>query len=1329
MNTTPDTGQDAALRADVKARWRDRFRRRDKKVTAKSAVALRSLAPRYDEAQHAGYVTRLTEAVTDPNNRNIALTGRYGSGKSSVLDQFEAQHRATTLRLAISTLAPAEGETGITTTNRIQKELVKQIVYSAPKKVGRNSRFSRIAVPSRAKFFLEAAVAVAALGLGLFVFGRLPELKGLDPGWPAWVRPAAWVTIVVALAAAVTAMRLATHGRFRIGDVKAGGTSVSLTEKAPTYFDQFIDELVHYFDEESKDIVIFEDLDRFENPQIFQELRELNVLLNDTPRRRRKRNGNAATRVLVRLLNRVSEGLPQRLRRRWSRKWSARLLGTGEPLRFVYAVKDSLFEHLGEDSKALAAAGDAAAAETMRANRTKFFDVVIPLVPFISHRNARELLDQALADAGVTGIDKRLVGVVARHATDMRLLRNICNEYVVFAERLLVGDRVAPDLDPSKLFALVTYKNFHLADFELIPRRASALDQLLGFKQELVRSHIANHQARLRVLRSNPEKVRASKAFTPRLADGVRRFAEALLRARGYNPSGMHVTVGSDSFTFDDIASDTFWSAVAEHGQIAVLAPQYNRNSPMDVIDKATIAALFPEGLLVTDWGRIDEEARQAEQRRTEVAIERLRGAGFRELVPLTQYTLSLKPSVVRGAGPTARSEEAETLASRSDGVTVEPTEETKDYTFGQLVDEALGSDLAKDLVKDGFIDQNFALYAAQFYGHFVGVDVATFVVQSVQPNEMLLDYSFTTQGAVKNLLAEVDEDFLTTVAAYNLDVVNHLIETQHPGVQDVVARLVTHDDPARRKFLASYFTSGAHKEALAARLAAHPWREVFTYLTTSADVSDDLRPDLVGAALGSADAHADYDLPAEVTTYVEHNYADMEVFVEDESSTVSATVATMAARAGVIVPRLAAVHATELHRRLTKDNRYTLTADNLRSAIGARPNTSVSLDAVVDHDAVYDYCLSNPAQYLTAAVQDEHTDSTVESEETLGLVIANLTNKDSTGLVDPWTIEDLRQLFAAAAQSSRQTSFAQCAPQFMWPELAAAGLVDPTLANVDAYRAVYKVDEALGSLLTQFGLFADNAEDKVTDTPVQDRIDTAVALLSAPEAALTNEVRVKVVQSLELPEPIAPELITPAPGDLFKRLLEAELVADEAVSFEHFKSAGWSAIGPAIGVSNGIAHFLTPDLIEGMVGHVLNDHGAADKLAGVIIGHHGEFLPPDDDSENASALKALASYAVRKSRVLPAGLVVRIAAAGKTNADDVLHLLKEANPQAEPKHIVRAFALLGTPYDDITTPGAKFRVDERHKDLVLRLKRDGVVDARKATLASYYDVTVPAAQ
>ncbi|MCR1163439.1 hypothetical protein NEK97_18400 [Paenarthrobacter sp. UW852] len=68
----------------------------------------------------------LEEAVLDKRNRNIALTGRYGAGKSSVLDNFQKKHDKDTIRISINTLGPDDDDEDLT--NRIQKELVKQLV-------------------------------------------------------------------------------------------------------------------------------------------------------------------------------------------------------------------------------------------------------------------------------------------------------------------------------------------------------------------------------------------------------------------------------------------------------------------------------------------------------------------------------------------------------------------------------------------------------------------------------------------------------------------------------------------------------------------------------------------------------------------------------------------------------------------------------------------------------------------------------------------------------------------------------------------------------------------------------------------------------------------------------------------------------------------------------------------------------------------------------------------------------------------------------------------------------------------------------------------------
>jgi len=43
------------------------------------------LSPHYDEEHHGLYVRKLEQAVRNPKVRNIALTGGYGTGKSSVI--------------------------------------------------------------------------------------------------------------------------------------------------------------------------------------------------------------------------------------------------------------------------------------------------------------------------------------------------------------------------------------------------------------------------------------------------------------------------------------------------------------------------------------------------------------------------------------------------------------------------------------------------------------------------------------------------------------------------------------------------------------------------------------------------------------------------------------------------------------------------------------------------------------------------------------------------------------------------------------------------------------------------------------------------------------------------------------------------------------------------------------------------------------------------------------------------------------------------------------------------------------------------------------------
>lgn len=99
-------------------------------------------------------------------------------------------------------------------------------------------------------------------------------------------------------------------------------------KKDKSIFNKYLDEILYFFEVNNYNIVIFEDLDRFKNPEIFVKLRELNFLIN---------NYEKVDRKVV----------------------------------FIYAIKDDVF---------------------LSKERTKFFYFIIPVIPYLNSTNSYEIL-------------------------------------------------------------------------------------------------------------------------------------------------------------------------------------------------------------------------------------------------------------------------------------------------------------------------------------------------------------------------------------------------------------------------------------------------------------------------------------------------------------------------------------------------------------------------------------------------------------------------------------------------------------------------------------------------------------------------------------------------------------------------------------------------------------------------------------------------------------------------------------------------------------------------------------------------------------------------
>lgn len=195
--------------------------------------ALASLAPKFVESQHESYLKRLIVALGDGQNRNIALTGRYGAGKSSILGKYVEKHSDTTLRLAISSLGP--NDEGTSLTNRIQKEVVKQLIYSAEPSTLERSQFRRPSELSWGKATLQAGAVIAPLAVLLVMMGWMPTPEIAKSAHPL-VRIVVWLVLAGIVLVAGTGVRMLTHERFFVSDLSAGAAKVKLSEKKLTYF-------------------------------------------------------------------------------------------------------------------------------------------------------------------------------------------------------------------------------------------------------------------------------------------------------------------------------------------------------------------------------------------------------------------------------------------------------------------------------------------------------------------------------------------------------------------------------------------------------------------------------------------------------------------------------------------------------------------------------------------------------------------------------------------------------------------------------------------------------------------------------------------------------------------------------------------------------------------------------------------------------------------------------------------------------------------------------------------------------------------------------------
>lgn len=1182
------------------------------------------LTPKYLPGEHGPYVAAIEVALADDRIHNIALSGNFGVGKSSILQEIARRKKKRVLELSLSTLAPIEASKldesvpiqATTPTNRIQQEIVKQLLYCGDPAKTPASRFRRI---ERFRWWREIGSSVL-LGLSIAIIFLLSGWTGkLADALPFFGSTGVWRHLIILGIATAMALlvRWLFYGKLYIKQFSAGSATVSLNETSVSYFDQYLDEIVYFFEVSDRDIVIFEDIDRFNDSHIFETLRALNTLLN-------------ASR-------------PQ----------------TKNPIRFIYAIKDSIFDRIGLAAEGrkldsdVVAIDDPAQAETVRANRTKFFDLVIPVVPFITHRSARNLAIQLLGDIKHE-VAPELLDLAAQYVPDMRLLKNVRNEFIVFRDRIFSGDGKQLKLSETDLFAMMLYKSTHLTDFETIRLGNSKLDDLYKIYRELVNENIKKLEDELRKLRQRLTRIDGastrSKQLSVRLLAHVRRTAEAAQ----YHPNGERYVFEGVQKSPDDLKGAQFWTGFVTLDGNPELQ-WYNNQSQRLRFSRDRLTEALGDPLDAESWDETDREALHELIDEKTDDIKFLRGADLGDLVRRPKFLVEY---------------------------------EDADQSLEAIAQAILKPGLAYQLVRAGYINRNFTLYTATFHGGRVGSAATNFIIFHVERN--LMDENFElSQNDVDAVVRERGKNALKESALYNIAILDRLLTSDDEAADIMVHSLVSFGE-SQTRFMQAYLAAGKQRLRFIERFTAVSAR-VFNYLVNQAELDDASRLELVNGVLGSVSVQKQ-KVDAAVSEYLSAHYAEFTEITSDATEQALAErIGALFADASITVPSLAPLGQQVLPSFVSR-NLYEITHENLAIAIDNR--ATVALDVIrAANEMVYDYVLDHLSTYLNAI---DDVSATVDS------------NKDFIAVIEDVLERGVPSLDELVERSTPECKVADLeeVSEGAWPALAEHGRFPATFNNVSRYVInLGSVDEHLGKILTAAGVITEiNAADEDSKTKL------AIAILASKTQLPSAALRAELVESLDLDNHLDMDDVVAEVGDLFALLLKHDIIEDTAATYAHLAETDWSTRKAFICASKKFSNYMTPELLRPDLAALLTSDEINSEIKSVIVDQAEAYAEADDPS----GLNELAQFATQHGYKLAPDVVQKMAQTG-VNSQQIVILLEPHLTSISREQLFTILQELDGDYPRLTEVGRdKPQIPNTHANLALlqRLRQEGIVSS-----------------
>lgn len=993
----------------------------------------KDLAPISNAENVEEYLNALKWALEQKKITNIALAGPYGAGKSSIIDTFLEKYKDESFfqtytsennswiikkikscilqrdkvsqfseiskKISMATFIEANSNEQCKNgadkkicinAEEVEKGILKQLFYTInPQKIPQ-SRYRKLHPVNFKNVITKVAIysVIALILVFVFYYEKMTTIFSGISAVLSYVGVSllSCVFVFVAFAVCIWAISKIVYdfsSKYSIKGIKLSSNVDIQKEEGvgESVFNKNLDEIMYFFETSEYRLIFFEDLDRLDDRTIFVHLRELNNLLNS--------NETIKEKVV-----------------------------------FVYAVKDDIFT---------------------KEDRTKFFDFIIPVIPVINSTNSGEVLLQFFEEAKKQKIEhnvsQEFILDVAPYIADMRILRNIYNEFVVY--KRILRDSQGMDLKDEQMLAIIIYKNLYPNDFAAIQNEEGLIKKAFEAKKKFISNEKAEIQVKIIQIQNKID------IYTKDMLKSLKEIKIAMLSMIvGYDGIANELSQGeyySIEISVNEILDDNF-----ELKKLYDLDIRYVRYKSFTGYDRNKNIENFYE--LIKPYVEKIEALNTVKENGIDnlrQQIERLQ----REKSSIAGYSMKY-------------------LMEESDGF---------------ILDDSLNKNkLLIFLLRRGYIDEKYANYINYFKGSSITKDDMNFILAVKNREPKPFDYSLTKTEMVIQRLQDYEFE---RKEIYNFALLEYLLEYDgdNPKLELFFSQLAD-ENITSWKFIDEFIDRTNHINEFIKGLA-RDWHGMWRYITQQNTITYDRQLHylcLLLSNIADADIH-DYDVNNSMKEYFE-KHADILQKLQEQFSAEKITKVLLQLKPCFRELNIEGLQDTQVLDTVCDNDMYVINVSMLNTLIGfkaprliddfeCQPYTVVVKlgDSPISH-----YIHKNIKQYVTnvvlkkAALKDE-------SEHILELFKRLFENNDYEVVLElvkreTFKVDDISSVLSDFMKDNSDEV------KVVWQALLEYGKLEVSWGNIKTYWKNYEFDDCINKFITDNVLRLEDADKQCCD-------------------------------------------------------------------------------------------------------------------------------------------------------------------------------------------------------------------------------------------------------